>query len=224
MTKIRFLSILLVFSCLGLCAQTWNYGTITGANWEHAIHSGFKIFIEEELRWTSSSFHFDRSKTSMGFDYKFWGKSLKMGGNIDYIFKKKWDSFENRYRVQCNLSFSHKKGPFNFQNRIGVMASFYDEKRADYFLNPELYLREKIKMEYAVIHKPIKFGFNFEFFLRLNNPQYNIIDELRSELFLDYRFARNQTITLFVRLDNEVQIAEPENILYLGMVYHFKNN
>jgi hypothetical protein len=178
--------------------------------------------IEEELRWTCSSFQFDRSKTTLGFDYKLWGKSLRIGGNVEYIFKKKWDNFENRYRVQCNLSFSQKKGRFNFQNRLGVMASFYDEYKGDYFLNPEIYLREKIKMEYAVFHKPIKFGFNFEFFMRLNNPKNNIIDELRSELFFDYRFSKNHALTLFVRLDNEVQVSEPENNLYLGVVYHFK--
>ncbi len=224
MIKIRILSIFLLVSSIGLHAQSWNFGSIAGAEGEHAFHSGIKIFIEEELRWTSPSFQFDRSKTTLGFDYKLWGKSLKMGGNIDYIFKKKWDYFENRYRVQCNLSFSHKNGQFHFQNRVGVLASFYDENRGDYSLNPEIYLREKVKMEYEVFHKPIKFGFNFEFFLRLNNPQHNLIDELRSELFLDYRFSKIHAITLFVRLDNEVQVAEPENIIYLGVVYHYKNN
>jgi hypothetical protein len=222
MTKKPLLIVFLIVSFGVLHAQNWNWGTLTGAEWEHAFNSGLKINIEEELRWTGSTFRFDRSKTTLGLDYKLWGKSLRVGGDIDYIFKNKWDYFENRYRVQCNLSYSHKLNRWNIQNRVALMSVFYDPSRGYYDLNPELYLREKIKIEYAVFHKPIKFGLNFEFFMKLNHPEFNIIDELRSEIFFDYRFSKSHAITIFLRADNEIQVAEPENIIYLGVTYHFK--
>lgn len=217
------LIVLCVIITTTLFSQNWEGGFILSGDYSKTFKSGLKFDIEEEIRWTGAPILFDRSKTSIGIDYKLFGKYLRIGGQFDYIFKKKWDNFENRYRVQCNLSFNKKIKRVQLQNRIAFLSDFFDETRGEYSQNPELYLREKVKLEYSIFHKPIQFGVSFEFFWRLNHPEFKIIDELRSELYANYRFNKRNELTIFVRMDNDIQVAEPENTLYLGFQYHFKN-
>lgn len=219
-------TVLFVFGILlttSLFSQNWDGGFIVSGDYTKTFNSGIRINIEEEIRWTGSAIHLNRSKTTLGIDYTFFGKLIRVGGQFDYIFKNKWDNFENRYRVQCNLSLTKKIKRVQLQNRIAFLSDFFDETRGEYSQNPELYLREKVKLEYSIFHKPIQFGVSFEFFWRLNHPEFNIIDALRSELYANYRFNKRNELTIFVRMDNEIQVAEPENTLYLGFQYHFKN-
>jgi hypothetical protein len=223
MSKRVLLIGLLTMSILSVFTQSFEFGAITGVEWKYSFKSKIKLTIEEELRFNQDVTHFDRSKTSVGLSYKPFGKNLKIGGSFDYILKNKIDFFENRYRGALNISYSKKMGQFSAGIKSSVQATFFDSNLGVYKRNPLLYWRNKIQIEYSVFHKPIKIGLSSELFYRLNHQEYQIIDEVRSEVYLYYRFSQSNSITLFMRSINEIQVKKPENIIYFGITYHLKN-
>lgn len=204
-------------------AQTLEFGAIGGFEWEYSFKSKLKISVEEELRFNENISNFDRSKTTIGLSYKPFGKNLKIGGSFDYILKNKIEFLENRYRGEFHLSYSKKMGQFTAAIKSSVQSTFYNANFGEYSLNPELYWRNKLQLEYAIFHKPIKIGISSELFYRLNHQEYQIIDEVRSELYFQYRFSQYNAITLFIRSINEVQVKDPETVIYFGILYHLKN-
>ena len=60
-----------------------------------------------------------------------------------------------------------------------------------------------------------------EFWWRLYKPGDNIIDQLRSVIGLEYKINKHHTLDFFLRSDNEVQVKNPENVLYVGVAYTF---
>ena len=61
-----------------------------------------------------------------------------------------------------------------------------------------MYIRNKAEAGYLFINKPIKISLSTEFFWRINHPEKNIIDNIRTIVALDYRLKKT-THTNFLR-------------------------
>ena len=50
-----------------------------------------------------------------------------------------------------------------------------------------------------------------------------MVDNLRTVLSVNYRLTRRQSITAFLRMDNDIQVKHPVDRFYLGLTYHLKS-
>ncbi|MBO4232552.1 MAG: hypothetical protein J5862_04890, partial [Bacteroidales bacterium] len=76
---------------------------------------------------------------------------------------------------------------------------------------------------YSFFSKPLKIAVSEEFFWRINHPSKKIIDALRTVLSFEYRIDKENFMTFYLRADNEIQVANPKNTYYIGIIYSFKN-
>ena len=205
-----------------LFAQSTDFGAIVGAEATKKF-SHFGLTAEAEGRFNHNFTNFSRLKLSAGADYTFFHKRFKVGTSFNYIYRDKTEYYENMYKLNLNLSYSEKIKQFKIGYRARFQFDFYDNRTAYHKLNPKIYMRNRFEGEYSFFSKPLKIAVSEEFFWRLNHPSKKIIDALRTIISLNYRIDKSNSLTFFLRADNEVQVSDPENIYYVGIIYHFKD-
>jgi hypothetical protein len=67
-----------------------------------------------------------------------------------------------------------------------------------------------------------KYALSTELFWLTNDPKKGGIDNLRTVLSVDYRLARQYTLSAFVRMDNDLQVKEPVDRFFLGLTFKAK--
>lgn len=211
----------LLLNCV-LFAQTHDFGGIVGAEASKKL-SDFSLFAETEVRFNGNFTDFNRFKLNVGGDYSFFQKRFKAGVGASYFYRNKTDYYENTFRTTLNLSYSEKISQFKISYRARFQFDFYDNRTAYHKLNPKIYMRNRLEGEYSFFSKPIKISLSEEFFWRLNHPSNKIIDALRTVVSLNYRIDKCNYLTFFLRADNEIQVADPENTYYIGIIYSFKD-
>jgi hypothetical protein len=223
MKKLFIFLIIGILSYFKVYSQSTDFGGILEVDFEKNLRKSFEISFEEEIKFNHCLTQYDRFKSVVNANYLFFNKHFKAGISFEYINKMNDDRvFQNRYRINVGIGYYEKIRQFRFNYRVKFQNTFKDELRGEYRINPEMYLRNKAEVGYVFINKPIKLSLSTEFFWRINNPGQNIIDNIRTIAAVDYRLKKQHTLTFFVRADNEVQVNNPENIYYLGIVYKLK--
>lgn len=216
-----FLLLLMAFA-LGGMAQTFETGGLVGAEYEMKILKRWHWNAEAELRLDENFTHYDRLKLGVGTDYSFWKKRVKVGVFYNYLNYHETDFYESRHRVGTALSFSQKLGDCKLSYRAIFQSTFRDERRGDYTFNPKTYMRNRLSFTYNFPEKPVKMHASEEFWWRLYHPERNIIDGLRTVVGVEYDVKKHHTLDFFLRMDNEVQVNNPNNVLYLGVTYKYQ--
>jgi hypothetical protein len=67
-----------------------------------------------------------------------------------------------------------------------------------------------------------KYSLSAELFWLTNDPKGSFVDNIRTVLAVDYRLARQYSLSLFVRMDNDLQVKEPVDRFYLGLTFKAK--
>lgn len=203
-------------------AQTYDFGGLVSADCELNISKHWSFDAGTELRFNQNLSKYDRWKLEVGADYSFWKKRIKLGINYDFLnYQDDEGIFDNRHRLSGASTFAYKLGDFRLSDRSIVQATFRDETRGDYKFNPKTYYRNRLELTWNIPHKPVKLYASEELFCRLYYPEHNIIDELRTIFGVEYSINKHNSLTFFLRSDNEVQVSNPENTLYLGVTYNF---
>jgi len=219
----RFLPIIFCIAIsAGVFAQNVDFGGIVGAEASKKL-SHFELSAGAEGRVNNNFTNFNRLKIKAGCDYTFFKKRFKTGISANYLLRDKTEYFENAYRANLNLSYSEKIKQFKISYRARFQFDFYDNRTAYHKLNPKIYMRNRLEGEYEFFSKPLKISVSEEFFWRLNHPSKKIIDALRTVLSFSYRFDKSNSMTFYLRSDNEIQVAAPENTFYIGVIYSFKD-
>ena len=212
--------------CLCACvrAQTFTTGGVVGAEYELKILKGWHLSAEGELRFDCHFTHYDRAKLAVGTDYTFWQKRMKVGASYSFLnYHDREDQlFDNRHRVKAFVTFAPKFGQWKVGWRVMAQTTFRDERRGDYKFNPKTYLRNRLSVSYAIPQSKLKLRLSEEFWWRLYKPGDNIIDQLRTVAGLQYSINKRHTLDFYLRSDNEIQVDNPENVLYVGVAYSFK--
>ncbi len=211
-----------LFAWLAPFAQTTDFGGILGVEATKKL-SAFGLSAGAEGRFNHNFTNFSRLKLEAGADYTFFQKRFKVGTSFNYIYRDKTEYYESMYKLNLNLSYNEKIKQFKIGYRARFQFDFYDNRTAYHKLNPKIYMRNRVECEYSFFSKPLKIALSEEFFWRLNHPSKKIIDALRTIISLNYRIDKTNSLTFFLRADNEVQVSNPENIYYIGIVYHFKD-
>lgn len=212
-----------VLWCVSVHAQTFTTGGVVGAEYELKILKGWHLSFDGDVRFDYHFTHYNRACIGVGTDYTFWKKRMKVG--VSYHFLNYHDRedqvFDNRHRIKGFVSIAPKFGNWKVGWRVMAQATFRDELRGDYKFNPKTYLRNKFSLSYSVPQTRLKLHLSEEFWWRLYKPGDNIIDQLRSIVGVEYSVDKRNTLDFYLRSDNEIQVKNPENILYLGVAYKF---
>ena len=130
--------------------------------------------------------------------------------------------YENRARVGLDVTYAETFRRFKFTYRSRLMTTFRDERTGDYRVNPKMYWRHRFQVGYQMPNSRFKYAFSTELHWLLNDPQASVIDNIRTVLTVDYRLTRHQSVSLSARMDNDIQVKEPVDRFYLGLIYHLK--
>lgn len=215
----------LVLCCIGGLgyAQTFDCGAVLSLDYQKKIIHGLSFTVGAEGRFDQKFTSFDRFKLAGSFHYTFWKKHFKAGVFGYYMLSNQHSFFENRGRIGGDFSFSQDIRNFSLEYRIRAQSTFFEEKHANHKFNPKTYLRNRLHLEYSFFSKPIKLYASTEFFLRLYKKDDYFVDSFRTILGMSYRFDKQNSINIYVRADNEIQVKNPAHVFYLGIDYKFKH-
>lgn len=223
---------LMVFS-LPSVAQTGrytDYGVIAGAKFSAPVWNDTEIEVEEELRFEGyEGAHLERWLTGLTLEtpvtfIPWLGKRLHVGAHAGYVRHHVDEGyFDNRWRAGLDLSYSETFRRFKFTYRTRMLCTFRDESTGTYRVNPKWYWRNKLQASYQRPNSRFKYTLSAECFWRLRQQHgESYIDHLRTMFSVNYRLTRRQSVSGFIRMDNELQVKRPFDRFFLGFVYNFK--
>ena len=222
----RLSLIVLMLLTVGAFAQskrTTDFGGIVSAEAEAALGGPFGLSVEEELRFDHNFTQLDRWLNSVGVDYTCLHDRMNIGVTADYIRRHNDKGyFENRGRLGLQVTYTEEYRRFKFQGRSKLLGTFFDESTGEHRVNPRLYWRNRLKVTYQRPNSRFKYSFSAELFWLTNDPKKSYVDNIRTVLAVDYRLSRRHYLSAFVRMDNDLQVAEPVDRFYWGMTFKAK--
>lgn len=222
----RLITILLLLFTVAAFAQserTTDFGGIVSAEAEVGLGGPFGLSVEEELRFDHNFRQFDRWLNSVGVDYSCLHNRMNIGLTADYIRRHNdWGYYENRGRLGLQVTYTEEVRRFKFQVRSKALATFFDERTGEHRVNPRLYWRNRLKVTYQPMNSRFKYALSTELFWLTNDPKKGGLDNLRTVLSVDYRLARQYTLSVFARMDNDLWVKEPVDRFYLGLTFKAK--
>ncbi len=222
----RLLLIVFLLSSFAAYAQserTTDFGGIVSAEVGVGLGGPFGLSVEEELRCDHDFAQFDRWLNSVGIDYTCWHNRMNIGLTADYIRRHNDRGYyENRGRLGVQVTYTETFRRFKFQVRSKAIGTFFDERTGEHRINPRLYWRNRLKVTYQKPKSRFKYALSTELFWLTNDPKKGYVDNLRTVLSMDYRLARNYSLSAFVRMDNDLQMKEPEDRFYVGLTFKAK--
>lgn len=203
--------------------RTTDFGGIVSAEASVALPANFGLSAEEELRFNNDFSQFDRWLNSVGVDYTCWHNRMNIGLTTDYIRRHNDRGYyENRGRLGVQVTYSEEYRRFKFTVRSKVLGTFFDERTGDHRVNPRIYWRNRLKVTYQPMNSRWKYALSTELFWLTNDPKKGGIDNLRTVLSVDYRLSRRHYISAFARMDNDLGVAEPVDMFYVGLTFKAK--
>ena len=222
----RLLTIVLLLLSVGVFAQSersTDFGCIVSAEAEVGLGGPFGLSVEEELRFENNCTQFDRWLNSVGVDYTCLHNRMNIGLTADYIRRHNDRGYyENRGRLGLQVTYTEDWRRFRFQVRSKAIGTFFDERTGEHRVNPRLYWRNRLKVTYQPMNSRFKYALSTELFWLTNDPKKGGIDNLRTVFSVDYRLARQYTLSAFVRMDNDLQVKEPVDRFFLGLTFKAK--
>ena len=217
------LLLLLSASLFAQSERTTDFGGIVSAEAEAALGGPFGLSVEEELRFDHDFTQFDRWLNSVGVDYTCLHNRMNIGLTADYIRRHNDRGYyENRGRLGLQVTYTEEWRRFKFQVRSKAIGTFLDERTGEHRVNPRLYWRNRLKVVYQQPNSRFKYALSTELFWLTNDPKKGGLDNLRTVLSVDYRLARQYSLSVFARMDNDLQVNAPVDRFYLGMTFKAK--
>ena len=203
--------------------RTTDLGGIVSAEVSAGLGGKFGLSVEEELRFKNSCTQFDRWLNSVGVEYSCLHNRMNIGVTADYI--RRYNDvgyYENRGRLGLQVTYTEEYRYFKFQGRSKLIGTFMDESTGEHRVNPRLYWRNRLKVTYQHPNSRFKYSLYAELFWLTNDPKGSYIDNLRTVFSVDYRLARQYSLSAFVRMDNDLQVKKPVDQFYLGLTFKAK--
>ncbi|MDR1154522.1 MAG: DUF2490 domain-containing protein [Bacteroidales bacterium] len=221
----KSLPLLLLFS-LSSFAQTpreTNLGVSLSVEAEKGLGRFFSLTGEEELRLRDNSIGFDRSVTSLGIDYAFFNRKVKIGVYYALLYLYNNDHiFESRHRYYFNLSYKETLGPLILSWRGRLQGTSRNENRGEYRINPKYRMKNKLEAAYLIWGSPWKPYLSCDFSTDLNDPvRGSELTRLRLQGGTSWRLNRTTYLDFFLRCD-EYLVGDDPRVLSLGATYKVK--
>ena len=205
-------------------AQSHDFGGIVELGFEQKLAKGLELGLEGEGRFNHNFTSFNRLKVGAELDYSFLKKKrLKVSVSGFYLLYNCYGTPEHRGRIMGALTYTEKFSDFKLSLRARVQSTFYDMQRGYHKFNPKTYLRGRLQFDYTFPKLKMSVYASTEFFLRIYQKDRIFIDNFRTIAGLNFKVGNGHTMGVFLRMDNEIQVSEPENVYYIGLKYNFKN-
>lgn len=223
--KRAFVSMLLLFALSSVVrGQSHDFGGILELGFEQKLAKGLELGLEGEGRFNHCFTSFNRLKIGADLDYSFLKKKrLKVSLGAAYLLYNRYGTIENRGRIIGSLTYTEKFSDFKLSLRARVQSTFYDMQRGYHKFNPKTYLRGRLQFDYTFSQLNMSIFASTEFFLSLYKKNDIFIENFRTIAGCNFKVGNGHTMGVFLRVDNEIQVAEPENVYYIGLKYNFKN-
>jgi hypothetical protein len=221
LTKSILIVCLLALSPVALLAQTSDAGGIGTIGLSKDIGRLLSASVSQEVRFNQNFTSFDRSLTSLEFDYTLIRNLLKVEAGYDFIYQNQVDYYEFRHRAGLGLSGQLKMYSFNFKLRTKVQSTWRDELRGDYKFNPKYVWRNKLECSYTIFGSPVKPFASAEVFSPLNSAAGFYMDGYRATIGAKYRTSAHVTWEFLLRYDHDIQQANPKSIFYTGVGWYY---
>ena len=225
MNRLLFILTFLALSVVTLAQseRKTDVGGILSAEFSMDLPANFGLSVEEELRFDHNCTQLDRWLNSVGVDYTFWHNRMKFGLTGDYIRRTNDKGYyENRYRLGTQLTYTETYHHFKFSLRTKLLSTFFDERTGEHRVNPKLYWRNRLQATYQMPNSRFKYALSVELFWLTNDPKGSFVDNLRTVASVEYRLTRRHYLTAFARMDNDLQVKEPVDRFYFGLVFKMK--
>ena len=204
-------------------ARTTDFGGIVSAEGEIGLGGPWGLSVEEELRFDHNFTQFDRWLNSVGVDYTCLHNRMNIGLTGDYIRRHNDKGyFENRGRIGLQVTYTEEFRRFKFQVRSKLLGTFFDERTGENRVNPRLYWRNRFKVTYQRPNSRFKYSLSAELFWLTNDPKGSYVDNIRTVFAVDYRLARQYSLSAFARMDNDLQVKEPVDRFFVGLTFKAK--
>lgn len=185
---------------------------------ERELRRNLTLGFEEELRLIVASKALRRTDATLGIDYTFRDRRLKIGAAYAFIYLfNEAHVYESRHRFLLNLSYRQALEPFSFSWRVRLQETLRNEARGSYRVNPRYVMKNKLELAYAVWGKPWKPFLSCDFSTNLNDPEtrYDLV-RLRFQAGAAWRINRTTSLELFLRWDEYLKTPDPR-LLSLGL-------
>lgn len=222
--NIRLINILIILFFIGFYkvnAQSSDIGFIITGEAGTEVHERWEFSLKEEIRLNRYGTKLDRLATKVDVGYLFWKPRLEIGGAFYFINEiSENNTLDNRYRVNVNLTYKEEINHFEISYRARYQNTFFPKKEA-ITPNPEMIFRNKVELTYNFEKVPISLFVSGDLFLTLNQPEKNGIESFRTKLGVEYEVAEKHSLIFYLRADNELMTAAPDDTYYLGITYKF---
>ena len=223
--KILVVLLALATSAFAQSERASDLGAIVGAKYETPLVGDLTLGVEEELRFEGwNGAHLDRWLNELTVEYPFLHRRMHVGVSGGAI--RRYNDrgyYESRARTGIDVTYAETYRRFKFSYRSRLMATFRDERVGDYRVNPKLYWRHRLQATYQMPGSRFKYALSTELHWLVNDPKASVADQLRTVLSVNYRLTRRQSVSAFLRLDNDFQVKQPVDHFYFGLTYHYKS-
>lgn len=205
--------------------KTTDFGAVLQAEYENNFYGNFDVWVKEDLRFEHDFSKYSRSKTTLGFDYKFARYGIKIGAGFEYVNKYTESRiFRNRYRMFVRASYKYAYHNWEFGYRTRFLMMYRDEATGYYNYTPVLSWRNKLQVEYQPRFSRFKYSLSGELYSDFNKDKRLQLSTLMFEGDVEYRLTRRQYLTVFVRDYREIYIESDQiRTVYLGIGWKFKH-
>lgn len=214
--------------CYAANAQSGTYYTIqdfefwSGVELKYKINKKWSATLEEQLRLRDNAKNVDIYFTELGLNYKF-DKHFDLGFNGRFIRDNddfgKIQGYENHFRWNADLSYSHKISDFDFKYRFRYQTKNelgISELQGDI---PSNVVRFKYGVDYNFKSWKLDPEFSTEIF-KETQPD-NEFDKIRFTLGTTYKTKSYGDIGAFYRMEKELTGLYPKTTNIVGIKYKY---
>lgn len=191
---------------------------------EYRLNKKWNFGIEEQLRLKENISTIDEYFTQLITEYSV-SKNFIIGAGLRYIKENdnegKIQGYENHFRFNLDASYKHKLDNFSLKyrlryqnkNELGVGNS-----EGDY---ANQHIRFKTAIDYNFKNWKLDPKFSAEIFNHFEEGEKNGFDKYRLTLGTDYKLKNLGKVSLFYRIEKELNESIPKTTNIIGLKYTY---
>lgn len=210
---------LMMSAFTGLMAQTNDAQLWMSAEIEKKLTPKLSLHFSEEMRMNENITEAGTIFSDLGVSYDL-AKGLNLSANYRFTDKRRLDdTYSNRHRYYFDLTYKYAPKPVIISLRARVQSQYTDFLTSENGKIPENYERTRLKVafDFGKRYRPYLAS---EMYVPLNgNITSLMIDCMRYQAGIDYKFNQRNSITAFYMVQKEINVAAPETDYVVGLGY-----
>lgn len=221
--KIRITFFLLLIYIISF-TQEKDFVSWTAIEINKKMNKKISLALEEQLRMFNNVSYIKTVFTQISTGFKF-NKYFKAEASYRFIQEPDLNfNYFLKHRYDINLYYKNKINDICFTLRTRFQQSFEDLYKEYANINPEIYIRNKLTLNFDLDKKYIPY-IGTELYYSLNNVELSEGKSFKKyRLFLgtNYKINKKQEIKLFYIFQNEINVSNPLNSNIIGIKYSYR--